>query len=111
MEELGYMCLDSVYLYKHSLVAFRWHIFPFEALLSYTKNAAQAILESDDYGTLEPGKVADFFTSNEDFFSLKPNEVVDFRPDATYYKGKAYVKKKGTVSELIKMMLTKPKLI
>lgn len=86
-------------------------ITPYQALLSYTKNAAEAILELDDYGTLEPGKNADFFTSSEDFFSLNPNEVVDFRPNATYYKGKAYVKKKGTVLELLKMMLSKPKLI
>ena len=86
-------------------------ITPYQALLSYTKNAAEAILERDDYGTLEPGKIADFFTSSEDFFSLNPNEVVDFRPDKTYYKGKAYVKKKGTVLELLKMMLSKPKQI
>ena len=84
---------------------------PYEAFSTYTKNAAAALLEADDFGTLEVGKVADFFTADEDFFALSPEAVVDFRPTQTYYGGKAYVRKKGTVPELVSMLLTKPKLI
>ena len=86
-------------------------ITPYQAMTTYTKNAAKAILEEDDYGTLEAGKVADFFTSDQDFFKLKPHEVVDFRPDKTYYGGKEYKKKKGTLLELALMMKKRPKLI
>lgn len=86
-------------------------ITPFEALTCYTKNAAKAILEEGDYGTLEEGKVADFFVAEKDFFKLKPEEVVSFRPEKTYYGGKPWVKKKGTTLELLKMMLTKAKKI
>ncbi len=84
---------------------------PYTAFCSYTKNAAAALLESDDFGTLECGKIADFFTADCDFFSLPPEKVVAFRPVQTYYGGKAYKNKKGSVAELIKMLLTKPKLI
>ena len=86
-------------------------ITPYEAMCTYTKNAAGALMEEADYGTLEEGKIADFFTADEDFFSLPAEKVVDFRPCATYYGGRAYKKKKGTVAELAKMMLTRPKLI
>ena len=86
-------------------------ITPYEAMCTYTKNAARAIMEEDDYGTLEKGKIADFFTAEESFFELAPEKVVDFRPAETYYKGVRYKKKKGTVAELAGMMLTRPKLI
>lgn len=80
-------------------------------MCTYTKNAARALMEEDDYGTLEAGKVADFFTADEDFFSLPAQKVVDFRPTQTYYGGKPCKKKKGTVLELALMMLKKPKQI
>ena len=86
-------------------------ITPYEAMCTYTKNAARAIEEEDEYGTLEIGKVADFFTADKDFFKLKPEEITGFRPVQTFYGGKAYVKKKGTIAELVKMFLRKPKLI
>lgn len=86
-------------------------ISPYEAFKTYTVNAARALLEEEDYGTLEVGKVADFFTADEDFFKLDPADVVNFRPVATYYGGVPYVKKKGTVAEMIRMLVTAPKLI
>lgn len=84
---------------------------PFQAFRCYTAHAAKSIEESDVRGTLEPGKVADFFTADRDFFTLSPQEVVDFRPTGTYYSGKKYQKKKGTVPELLFMLLRRPKKI
>ena len=80
---------------------------PYEAFQCYTSHPARAILEEGDYGTLEVGKKADFFTAKEDFFGLDRDAVRTFRPTQTYYGGEAYVRKKGTVFELIKMMLKK----
>ena len=86
-------------------------ITPYEALSSYTVNAAKAILEDDERGTLETGKTADFFIADEDFSALSPEKVVSFRPSATYYAGKPCKRMKGTVFELIGLLLTKPKKI
>lgn len=82
---------------------------PFEAFRAYTLNPARAILEEDERGTLEPGKAADFFTADEDLFRLSPGQLVNFRPAATYYAGKPYKNKKGTVAELALSMLGRPK--
>ncbi len=86
-------------------------ITPYEAMVTYTRNPARALEEGDEFGTLEAGKAADFFTADRDFFRLTPMEVAAFRPLLTYYGGIPYVKKKGTVTELIKMMLKKPRRI
>ena len=83
-------------------------ITPYEAFRTYTVNAAKAILEEDEYGTLEKGKHADFFIADKDFFSLDAAGIRDFRPLRTYYGGKPYKNKNGTVHELISMMLKKP---
>lgn len=79
--------------------------------LFYTANAARSIEEGDVRGTLEPGKAADFFSADRDFFNLSPEEVVDFRPSETWYASRKYRQKKGTVTELLAMMLSKPKKI
>lgn len=84
---------------------------PYEALTTYTVNAAKALLEGDERGTLEEGKAADFFTADADFSALSPEEVVSFRPVQTYYGGKVYRPMKGTVDNLLRMLLTRPKLI
>ena len=83
----------------------------YQALTTYTVNAAKAIQEYDDYGTLEVGKIADFFTSEQDFCKISPEQVVDFRPTKTYYGGIPFKKWKGSIAELVKMMLTLPKKI
>lgn len=82
-------------------------ITPYEAFRCYTINPAKAILEGDERGTLEVGKAADFFTAGEDLFALQPKNIVSFRPEATYYGGQPYRKKKGTVAELLWSMLKK----
>lgn len=84
-------------------------ITPYEAMVSYTRNAAFALGELQDRGTLEPGKIADFFTADRNFFELKPGQIPSFRPIQTYYQGLPYEKKKGTVLELAAMLLSAPK--
>ncbi|MBQ0018606.1 MAG: hypothetical protein KBS63_05340 [Clostridiales bacterium] len=74
-------------------------------------SAAHLILQFSEYGTLEAGKAADFFTAKRDFAGLKAEEVVDFRPTCTYYKGNRYCKKKGSILELAGMMLRRPEKI
>jgi len=80
---------------------------PYEAFRCYTINPAKAILEEDERGTLEVGKAADFFTAEEDLFTLDPKDIVSFRPVCTYYGGRPYRRKKGTVAELAWSMLKK----
>ena len=84
---------------------------PYEAFRCYTANAARSIEEDDIRGTLEVGKTADFFLADRDFFTLEPAEVVDFRPVETWYQGEKYIPKKGTVTELLGMLLKKGKRI
>lgn len=81
----------------------------YEAFRCYTQNAAGALLESSERGTLEVGKTADFFTAEMDLFELPANEILNFRPDRTYYGGRPYKQKKGTLSELFMMLLRKPR--
>ena len=84
-------------------------ITPYQAFRAYTINPAKALLEEDEYGTLEKGKAADFFTAERDFFRLPPTEIAGFRPTATYYGGRKYIMKKGSVFELLLSLLKKPK--
>ena len=82
-------------------------ITPYEAFRCYTINPARAILEVNERGTLEAGKAADFFTADKDLFALQPKDIASFRPECTYYGGRLYRKKKGTVAELLWSMLKK----
>ena len=84
-------------------------ITPYEAFCCYTSNAAKALLEEDNYGTLEKGKFASFFTTAEDIFNLSPEKLVAVRPIETYYKGRIYKKKKGSIIELAAMFTKKAK--
>jgi predicted amidohydrolase YtcJ len=81
---------------------------PFQAFRAYTLYPAKAMGEESDYGTLEAGKRADFFTAASDFFRLSAQEIGQFRPAETYYGGKRYRRKSGSVSELVRMMFKKP---
>jgi len=84
---------------------------PYEAFTCYTKNAARALLEENEIGTLEVGKEANFFTAERDFFRLDAKEVSDFRPVETYYAGRKVREKNGTVGELVGMIFKKPRAI
>lgn len=84
-------------------------ISPFEAFRCYTANPARAMLEEDTRGLLLPGMRADFFVGDRNIFELSPGELADFRPEETYYLGKKARQWKGTVPELILMLLRRPK--
>lgn len=84
-------------------------ITPFEAFRCYTANPAKALLEENERGMLLPGMRADFFTGDKDIFRLSPEELCAFRPLETYYLGKKARHWKGSVPELILMLLRKPK--
>ena len=86
-------------------------ITPYEAFCCYTKNAARAMLEEKNYGTLEKGKYASFFCTEENIFTLSPEKLVAVRPAETYYKGSLYKKKNGSIAELALMLLKKAKKI
>jgi len=81
----------------------------YEAFRCYTIHPARALLEEGERGTLEVGKTADFFTADRNLFELTAREVLEFRPTQTYYGGRSYVRKTGSLWELAKMMLRKPK--
>lgn len=79
---------------------------PYEAFRCYTVNPAKALLEERERGRLLPGMRADFFTSEQNIFRMTPEELCTFRPLQTYYGGKCARKWKGTVGELLRMLLT-----
>ncbi len=82
---------------------------PYEAFRCYTVHPARALLEEDERGTLEAGRLADFFTAEEDLFSLSPEQLGAFRPAQTYYGGRPARVWRGTLGELLVMMLRRPK--
>lgn len=86
-------------------------ITPYEAFRCYTANPARALIEENERGTLEPGKKADFFTADQDLFSLEPEAVGAFRPVQTYYGGRPARRWRGTIPELVQMLLKKPRQI
>ena len=82
---------------------------PYEALRCYTVHPARALLEEKDRGRLRAGMRADFFVGDQDLFLLTPEELSDFRPLKTYYGGEPARKWKGTLGELLWMLLRMPK--
>lgn len=83
----------------------------YEAFKTYTVYPAKFLGEEENYGTLNEGSIASFFTSKEDFFSIGKDEVVSFRPEETYIKGKKYRVKSENVMGLILSLFTKSKLL
>ena len=81
----------------------------FEAFRTYTLNPAQVLGEASERGTLEVGKMADFFTASQDLFSLSGPEIAAFRPESTYFGGKKYISKSGSVAELLLSLLRRPR--
>lgn len=81
---------------------------PYEAFRCYTVHAARALEEEEHLGTLEAGKEANFFISDEELFSLPVAKLSSFRPRATYYGGKLWKKQTGSLWELLKLLLRKP---
>ncbi len=80
---------------------------PFEALKTYTVNPAKMLGEGNT-GTLCTGNDADFFISDRDILSCKGTDITLCKAEYMIVRGKRYKEKKGTVTELIKMLLSKP---
>jgi predicted amidohydrolase YtcJ len=58
-----------------------------EALHSYTTAGAYAGLEEDLYGTLSPGKLADFVVLSDDPTSVLPEQLKDIEVEMTFVGG------------------------
>ncbi|MDO4572599.1 MAG: amidohydrolase family protein [Clostridia bacterium] len=82
---------------------------PFEAFRCCTLHPARALLEEDERGTLEPGRRADFFTADTDIFALSPARLGAFRPLETYYAGRPARRWRGTLWELFRLLLRRPR--
>ena len=84
---------------------------PYEAMLTYTVNSARMLGEIENSGTLETGKQADFFATKTDIFRCKGVEISAVQAEFTVIDGKRHIPKKGTVAELLGMLLKRPKKI
>ena len=77
----------------------------FEAFRCCCANAARALGEEDELGSLEEGKLANFFVADRQLFELDAAALSSFRPRETWYEGKKWKKKRGSIWELIAMLL------
>ena len=69
------------------------------------------LCELETSGTLETGKQADFFATKTDIFRCCGVEISAVRAEFTVIGGKRYIPKKGTVAELLGMLVMRPKKI
>jgi predicted amidohydrolase YtcJ len=60
----------------------------YEALPLYTINVARSLGFSDQTGSIEAGKCADFIILDRDIFEIEPSEIKDVSIQATYFAGK-----------------------
>ena len=60
----------------------------YEALRTYTYNAAYAIFEEKIRGTIKIGKYADFIILDEDPFQIPEHKLIEIKVKDTYIKGK-----------------------
>lgn len=80
----------------------------YQALRTYTVNAAEMLGEAEERGTLEVGKRADFMVLKENLLRMEPASLSGVRTEGLYLNGKKKKKKKGTVIELAAMFLKAP---
>ena len=59
-----------------------------DALICYTKNAADAYNRADELGTLEPGKLADIVVVDRNLFNVDESEIWQAKPEITMIGGK-----------------------
>ncbi len=88
------------YLYDQSIT-------PYEALKTYTVNPTK-MLGKENTGTLQMGKDADFFVCDRDILACKSTDITLCKAEYMVVRGERYKEKKGTVGELLKLLLTKP---
>ena len=81
---------------------------PYQAFRCYTLNAARALEEQEEIGSLEPGKWANFFVADQDLFTLSARQLPDFRPRQSYYGGRPWKERKGSLGELAAMLVKIP---
>jgi predicted amidohydrolase YtcJ len=61
----------------------------YEALRTYTYNAAYSTFEENERGTLKEGKIADFAVLNKNPFEIEPDEIQNVKVLSTYMDGQA----------------------
>ncbi len=64
-----------------------------EALKLYTINAAYHAFDEDKFGSITPGKYADFTVYGKDILTVPTNEIIDIPIDMTIIEGKIVYKK------------------
>ena len=67
--------------------------------------------EEMESGTLEVGQKADFFVTGKDFCRAEPEKIGEFYAEYLVKDGRRYVEKKGTIRELVKLLLRRAKKI
>lgn len=94
--------MTEFYLEEQSLT-------PYQALCTYTVNPARMLGEEADWGTLEVGKRADFMVLERDFLQARGAEVGAFHAEYLVQNGRRRQPLRGTVGELARLCLRKPK--
>lgn len=83
---------------------------PYEALRTYTVNPA-LMLGEENTGTLKVGNDADFFVCSKDITQCHGADITLCEAEYMVIRGRRYKEKTGKVTELLKLLVTKPKLI
>ena len=60
-----------------------------QAVIAYTKTAAEAEFQEQRKGTLQPGKLADFVVLSQDIFTIAPPAIIETQALLTVVGGKA----------------------
>lgn len=77
-----------------------------QAFETYTRNASSALAEAE--GTLVLNGPATFFVSSADILHMTADEIISVRAEEVYINGKKMNKKKGTIGEFLRMLLSIP---
>lgn len=90
------------YLPHQSLTAY-------EALLTYTAHPARMLGEQGDTGTLEEGKEASFFVCAHDLSTASPGLLATARAEYTVVRGRRLRPHTGSLAELVRLALRRPR--
>ena len=81
----------------------------FQALRTYTVNAAYATFEEHQKGTLEPGMKADFIVLDRNPFHIKSEEIEMIKVKETFINGLKPKYMSGSVASLLGKLIFRPK--